>query len=123
MPKRAIKALAIGMGQLKEPMRPLPLTYKKHGYTFHQVKREGNVAIYEQVNPDDGKTVGFEVFEVIQHEEKAAFGKVFEAHEAPPYTEQWGTIAFTSGNLEQANVRFEHIKNLIAKRKPKEKPK
>lgn len=98
-------------------MKQLPIEYKKYGYIFKQVKREGMAAIYEQINPDDGKTVGFEVFEVIEQRAFEKNGKSYPPAEQPPSSSQWGVYGWTSANLEAANVHFERIKNNLARRK------
>lgn len=97
-------------------MKELSKSYRKNGYDYKQVRREGMIAIYEQVNPDDGKTVGFEVFEIITRPDREINGKAVKANESVPPERLWGSIAFTSGNMEQANKRFEYIRTLIAGR-------
>lgn len=102
--------------------RPLEKEYNKNGYTFKQVKREGNVAMYEQwmVTEDtkEDKFVAYEVFEVIQMEAGFAGPKKIPqpAKEIPPNTESWGLKGFTCTSKELADLRFEQIQQRLLNR-------
>lgn len=77
--------------------------YKKFGYTFSQVSRVGDVAIYAQES--DGKVFGYEVFIIQKNEENTRFGKTFPASESVPPTSAWGKEAFTCRSMDEAKNR------------------
>jgi hypothetical protein len=92
--------------------RKLPDTYRKNGYTFYLVTREGLIATYSQ-HMDDGKIVGYESFIIQQLEAVEMFLNSVEAREAVPGTEHWGSLAFTARTPEQAEkhrqILAEHL--------------
>lgn len=81
-------------------MRPLTNTYKKSGYVYTLVTRQGNVAAYEQRDDETGQVYGYEVFIVQFNEARDIFGKHFEANESVPNSEKWGTEAYTCRHKE-----------------------
>lgn len=105
--------------------RPLEKEYNKNGYTFKEVKREGNVAMYEQwcekEDTEGLKFVGYEVFEVIQQDAGFAGPKKIPqpARELVPNNESWGLKAFTCTSLENAEERFQMLKQRLSDRKSK----
>jgi len=86
-------------------MKQLPTTYNKNGFTFNQVFRESDVAIYEQIMPETGKRIAYEVFEVQKKEAFSLNGYDYPAKEAVPSTTQWGQTAFTVFDLSRAKQR------------------
>lgn len=97
-------------------MKPLADTYKKNGYIFHLVERDGDVAIYSQNDPDSGKTVAYEVFEVQKNEERVISGVSIPASESVPSNESWGKKGYTLWSLELAHARKREIIARIANR-------
>jgi len=93
----------------------LPDFYKKNGYDFKLVKREGNIAIYSQ-GDDEGRVFAYEVFEVRKQKE-TQFGDIhYEAKERVPSNEEWGTNAFTVHSMEQAEKYVKQIQETITNR-------
>lgn len=97
-------------------MKELSKQYRKYGYTFDQVKREGDVCIYSQKNEESGKIVGYEVFEIQKKQAFEMNGHSYEASEAVPNSAKWGECAFTSGNLAAAEIRFKFLQDRILER-------
>ena len=91
-------------------MKTLPTIFKKNGFTFTQVKRAGQVAIYQQEKPmadhPDQMQVHFEVGIIRQNEAFFAYGKQFEASETWPASEEWGKRGFTYADLSHAEAKF-----------------
>jgi hypothetical protein len=56
--------------------RPVEPKFSKYGYTFRQVDRAGQVAIYSQTRNDNGRQTGFEVVRIRVCPAQA----VFESH-------------------------------------------
>ena len=90
--------------------RKLPDTYRKNGYTFNLLTREGLIATYSQ-HVEDGTIVGYESFIIQQLAATELFLNAIEAREAIPSTENWGSLAFTARTEEQA---ISHRKQLAA---------
>lgn len=83
-------------------MKILSDQYKKNGYLFNKVARIKDVAVYEQLDPETGRRVAFEVFEVQKNQERVIAGKTIEAGESVPGSEQWGIRAYTVWSMESA---------------------
>lgn len=100
-------------------MKPLPDQYKKNGYDFNRIDREGDVAIYEQIEPETNRRVAFEVFEVMKYPEREIGGVVVPAKEATPSNEMWGTFGYTVWNLGAANEKKDLLMAKIQERAKK----
>jgi hypothetical protein len=83
-------------------MTQLPLTFTKSGWTFRQVWREGDQAIYRK---EKGNTVVYESIRVLSHDGYEIAGKRVEPAEYYPGNEAWGTDGFTCGSFERALER------------------
>lgn len=86
-------------------MRTLSTSYKKNGHLFNLIEREGDIAIYEQIEPDSGKRIAYEVFEIQRNEARTIAGKDIEAGESCPGNEQWGRQGFTVYDLKDAKEK------------------
>lgn len=96
--------------------------YRKNSYEFELVKRVDDVAIYRQIDPETGKRVAFEIFEVMQKGAWELNGKAYDPKETTPSNEQWGIYGFTVSNIAKAEekmgillerIKNRHIKNSI----------
>ena len=90
----------------------LPEQFKKNGFTYRQVKRENDVAIYAQMSSN--RIVAYEVA-VIRKNTRSKRGKLKakflpENAELYPSTSDWGTHGFTCFTLEQAERRAEALR-------------
>lgn len=91
-------------------MEKLPLEYTKNSYNFKQVRREGDVCMYEQYEPSNNRLIGYEVFVVLTQEEGREFrGSALVAKELTPGKESWGYLGFSPFTLEAANKRFDEL--------------
>lgn len=97
-------------------MQPLPTTYNKNGFTFNQVDREGDVAIYEQIMPELSKRVAYEVFEVLKKPAATINGVDIPERESCPGNEQWGNYGFTVYDLSKAKQKQAEIAEKIRNR-------
>src|SRR6266496_1443893 len=76
--------------------KPLPILCPRDGFTYRQIAREGDVAIYEQRGT--GSRSGSACYEVIRIRQREGFeidGRFVEAAEVYPKAEAWGTDGFT----------------------------
>lgn len=86
-------------------MKPLPETFTKDKFTYTQVRREGDVAIYRQQKaPHTWER--FEVGIVQKHDGYVIAGKSFEPAEFWPRSEDWGKLGWTYTNLSDAKKRM-----------------
>jgi hypothetical protein len=83
-------------------MKEIEKQYRKNGYIFDQIWRKGDVCIYSQTDPDSGRVVAYEVFEVIKREEAEIQGNVIPAKESCPGNEQWGSKGYTCWTIPEA---------------------
>jgi hypothetical protein len=83
-------------------MKTLDKTIKKGIFTYNQLHRNENYAIYEQRMTELGTLVGHEVFRINKYPEREIMGNVIAAHEAMPGDNQFGVSAWSTGrDVEQ----------------------
>lgn len=104
-------------------MKTLPLKFKKWGDTFTQVKRTGDIALYER-KTKQGKSQ-WEVFHVLRHDGLAlSNGIKSQPAEFMVGTSLWGVKGWTFLTLEDAELKFdEQVSNIGIKRKRGRQPK
>jgi hypothetical protein len=74
----------------------LPKQFRRDGFTYRQIGREGDVAIYEQTwNACQNPSVCFEVIRVRRREGFHIAGKFVAPAEVYPRSEQWGALGWT----------------------------
>jgi hypothetical protein len=85
-------------------MHELPVEWKRGSWTYTQVWREGDLAIYRQKH-QEGPAVRFEVIRV-QHQQQRRLpnGGVLEAGEYYPNSARWGQDGFTVYTLDEARA-------------------
>lgn len=96
-------------------MKILPKTFKKNGFEFEQIKREGNVAIYRK-RQQHWKTSRYTYETIIIKPMKGGevFGKVIEPYEAYPTSEQWGVNGWADRTLDAAYQRAAGLETVNA---------
>lgn len=87
-------------------MKLLPTEFRKHGYEFRQLQREGDVALFEK---RQGTVVAYEVVIVQRHEEYVMAGNTIAAAEAMPGNETWGLKGWSPRTLPEALVKFSAV--------------
>lgn len=90
-------------------MKPIETEFRKNGFHHKQLKRVGNVAIYERWADGHSKR-HYEVV-MIQFNGARSFpnGTTYPASEGYPSSEQWGTYGWTYATLQNAMVKLEGI--------------
>lgn len=88
--------------------KPLKTAFRSKGFDYRQVKRHGDVAIFEQTKPG---IVGqwFEVIIVQRHDGYELGGKTVEPAESMPSSSQWGKKGFTFRTQEEAERKFQQL--------------
>jgi hypothetical protein len=86
----------------------IPTMFKKKGFSYKQVKREGNKAIFEQTR--DGSTLNnYEVVKIGKHNGYTMGGVFIEASETYPGSSLWGICGWTCTSIDDAQKKYNSI--------------
>lgn len=90
-------------------MKLLPETFEKKGWTFKQLRREGNIALYSKSNASGA--FSYEVIMVQSHNGYVIAGQAIEAAEHFPSTAQWGDLGWTyqRSQIQEAMQKFNDL--------------
>lgn len=94
-------------------MELLSTEYKKYGYTFKQVDRQGDVAIYSQSNEDRNEPIAYIVFIVQKQEASTIYGRDYPPKETTPGNSLWGQYAYTCHTLNRAEIRMKQLQERV----------
>jgi hypothetical protein len=90
--------------------RPLPKEFHRDGFSYRQIAREGNAAIYEQTwNGCSNPSVSYEVIRIRCRDGFRIGGRFVEAAEIYPNSEAWGTDGFTFSDKAAAFAKLRLI--------------
>jgi len=88
--------------------KTIPTSFKKKGFTYTQLKREGKKAIFEQTRP--GSNIhNYEVVKIGKHNGYTMGGVAIEPAETYPGSSLWGITGWTCCSLEEATKRYEGL--------------
>jgi hypothetical protein len=94
----------------KSHYRPLRKEFRRDGFTYRQIAREGNAAIYEQTwNGCPNPSVCYEVIRIRRREGFQISDRFVEPAEVYPRSELWGVDGFTLTNRDKAWAKFSEI--------------
>jgi len=86
----------------------IPTSFTKKGFTYKQILREGNKAIFEQTR--EGTTLhNYEVVRIGKHNGYTMGGVYIEPAETYPGSSLWGIMGWTCTSLEDAQKRYSSI--------------
>jgi hypothetical protein len=89
----------------------LPAQFRRDGFTFRQIAREGEVAIYEQIwNGCRNPTTSYEVVRIRRREGFQIDGRFIGAAAVYPNSEAWGTDGFTVTDKEAAFAKLRQMR-------------
>jgi hypothetical protein len=92
--------------------KPLPTRFRRDGFSYRQIAREGDAAIYEQTwNGCSNPSVCYEVIRIRRREGFQIDGRFVEPAEVYPKSEAWGTDGFT---LTDKNAAFAKLSAMCA---------
>lgn len=91
---------------MPEFMKPLEPKFKSGGFEFQQLKRTGDVAIFQKGTPTFDRQSSFEVVRIQKHKEREIAGVLIPEREAMPSNESWGKEGWSYPTLAAANERF-----------------
>ena len=89
-------------------MRTIPQNYKKDGFNFELIERNGNVAIYKQSKPDY-VSVNYETVIIRKRKTDNDFVGTKAGDEYLPSTSEWGMYGWSYRTLEQAREKMSKI--------------
>jgi hypothetical protein len=88
--------------------KTIPTQFKKKGFNYTQLKREGARAIFEQTQ--EGSAVhNYEVVKIGRHNGYLMGGVMIEPAETYPGSSLWGITAWTCNSLEAAMQRYDAL--------------
>ena len=86
----------------------IPTEFKKKGFNYKQVRREGMKAIYLQTRGDSSMN-NYEVVRLGRHNGYVMGGVTIEPAETYPGSSLWGIMGWTCSDLDSANKRYNSI--------------
>lgn len=110
VPANKTRSTAEGRGKKGHSFKRLPKEFRRDSFNYHQIAREGDVALYKQCwtgCPD--AAVGFEVIRVRRREGFQIDGRFVEPAEVYPASERWGVDGFTVTDRNKAWDKFFEI--------------
>jgi hypothetical protein len=85
----------------------LPEEFTASGWTFKQLRRENNKAIY--IKTKGNGLESFEVIRISKHETYEIAGNSIPAAECYPSNEQWGDLGWSYNDIKEANKKFNKL--------------
>ena len=90
--------------------KPLPIRFRRDGFDFRQIAREGNAAIYEQAWSGCGEpSVCYEVIRIRRREAFQIDGRLVEPAEVYPSSGAWGVDGFTLTDKDAAFAKLREV--------------
>ena len=86
----------------------IPTEFKKKGFNYKQVRRDGMKAIYLQTR-DDSQMSNYEVVRLGRHNGYNMGGSHIEPAETYPGSSLWGIMGWTCTDIESANKRYNQL--------------
>jgi hypothetical protein len=88
----------------------LPKEFRHDGFTYRQIARQGNAAIYEQTwNGCSNPSVCYEVVRIRRREGFQVGDRFVEPAEIYPNSETWGTDGFTFTDKDAAFAKLREL--------------
>lgn len=86
----------------------IPTEFKKKGFNYRQLRREGMKAIYEQTRP--GSCIhNYEVVKLGRHNGYVMGGVSIEPAETYPGSSLWGITGWTCQSIDKAIERYNQL--------------
>jgi hypothetical protein len=90
--------------------RPLPTDFRHDGFTYRQIAREKDAAIYEQTwNGCRNPSVAYEVIRIRRRDGFQIGERIVEPAEVYPNSEAWGTDGWTVLSKDAAFAKLPQI--------------
>lgn len=107
---RKTPATAEAWSQKRQSYKPLPTRFRRGGFHYRQIAREGNAAIYEQTwsgcpNP----SISYEVIRIRKREAFQIGGRSVGPAGVYPKSEAWGVDGFTLIDRDAAFAKLREL--------------
>jgi hypothetical protein len=107
---RKTNAMAEGGGKKRHSYKPLPTQFRRDGFQYRQIAREGDAAIYEQKWTGCAEpSVGYEVIRIRRRAEFQIGDRWVPPAEVYPKSEAWGVDGFAVTDKEAAFAKLREI--------------
>jgi hypothetical protein len=107
---RKTSATAEAGGKKRPFYKTLPKGFRRDGFTYRQIARNGSVAIYEQTwNGCPNPSVCYEVIRIRRRDGFQIGGRFVEAAEVYPNSEAWGVNGFTLTDKDAAYAKLREL--------------
>ena len=93
--------------------KPLPKEFRRDGFVYRQIAREGIAAINEQIRKGNEDSAAFEVIRIRQREGFQIGERFVESTEVYPNSEAWGVGGWTA---EDKDTAFRKLQTLVVER-------
>jgi hypothetical protein len=104
------RATAEAWGKKGRFYKPLQKEFRRDGFTFRQITREGHGAIYEQTWSGCAEpSVCYEVIRIRRREGFQIDGRVVEPAEVYPRSGAWGVDGFTLTDKDAAFAKLQEV--------------
>jgi hypothetical protein len=90
-------------------MTPLGDTYRKNGFTYELITREGDIAIFQQRLRPGAGCLAYEVIIVQKDPDRTIAGAFIPAHERAPGNPDWGRYGWTYPTLVRAKAKMSEL--------------
>ena len=88
--------------------KTIPTQFKKKGFTYTQLKREGNRAIFQQTRAGSALN-NYEVVKIGKHNGYLMGGVMIEPAETYPGSSLWGITGWTCTSIDDAMKRYDDL--------------
>jgi hypothetical protein len=104
------RALAEAWGKKRHSYKPLQKEFRRDGFTYRQIAREGHGAIYKQTwNGCSDPSVCYEVICIHRREAFQIDGRLVEPAEVYPNSAAWGVDGFTLTDKDAAFAKLREV--------------
>jgi hypothetical protein len=104
------RATAEGWGNKHHFCKPLPTQFRRDGFNYRQIAREGDAAIYEQTWSSCAEpSVCYEVIRIRRRDGFQIGGRFVEPAEVYPNSGVWGVDGFTLTDKDAAFAKLEEV--------------
>src|SRR4029077_11990320 len=104
------RATAEAWGKKRHSYKPLPTRFRRDGFEYRQIAREGNAAIYEQTWSGCGEpSVCYEVIRIRRRDGFQIDGRLVEPAEVYPSSRAWGVDGFTLTDKDAAFAKLREV--------------
>jgi hypothetical protein len=103
------RATAEAGGKKRHSYKPLPKEFRRDGFNYRQIYREGDFAIYQQTWKGNDDSAVFEVIRIRRREGFEINGRAVQPAEVYPSAKAWGVEGFTLTGKDAAFAKFRKL--------------